>query len=704
MGTDSLYFYYTLIYILYLCTLDECRNRNYGIFHGPDVEAVDLLNLSCGEASSSAKDVEREWLVTNGIGGFAAGTVSELNTRRYHGLLIAALTPPLGRTLLVAKIDVTAHYLGRSYPLFCNEFNDGTLSPHANIYLESFYLDGLIPVWRYALADARLEKRIWMAAGHNITFVQFTLLRASATVDLQLRPLCTYRDYHSHTQGGWEIHARPIESGVEVDAFNGATPFRLTCDQGTFRSEPSWYWHFKHRMESERGLDDCEDLFCPGEFTYALAETQHTLVELSAEPASQNKSAAVGCGVNFEQEEVLNALPCGVPGWIRRLALASDQFIVERSRDAQHPGKTVIAGYPWFGDWGRDTMIALPGLTLPLRRFDVAESILRTFAEHISEGMLPNRFPDGNASPEYNTVDATLWYFHAVDQYTRYHGDVTLAADLFSVLADIIDWHLRGTRYDIKVDPEDGLLYAGVPGVQLTWMDAKIGDWVVTPRIGKAVEVNALWYNALMVMSTFSAKLGTQEQTDRFTHAAKQARSGFARFWNTQRGCLYDVIDGPQGDPGEDGRRYDASLRPNQLLAASLPESPLNASQQKAVVDICAHTLLTPYGLRSLAPSEPGYTPRYEGGPRERDAAYHQGTVWTWLLGPFVDAHYRVYRDAAKARSFLEPISLHLHQACVGQVNEIFDAEAPYRPRGCFAQAWSVAEILRAWLGLSDKA
>jgi predicted glycogen debranching enzyme len=667
-------------------------------------EDVIFANPGCGESGSSANDFEREWLVTNKIGGFAAGTLSELNTRRYHGLLMAALSPPLGRTLLVAKLDVTARYLGNAYPLFCNEFSDGTLSPQANIHLESFHLDGLIPVWRYALADALLEKRIWMDAARNMTFVQFTLLRASATVDLQLRPLCTYRDYHSHSQGGWEIKSQPIESGVEIAAFAGATPYRITCDQGAFTPEPMWYWHFKHRMESERGLDDSEDLFCPGRFTCTLAESQQTLIELSAEPASDNKPAAIESDIHSEYEVLLVTLPQDMPGWIRRLALASDQFIVERNRDAQHPGKTVIAGYPWFGDWGRDTMIALPGLTLPLRRFDVAESILRTFAHHISEGMLPNRFPDGNASPEYNTVDATLWYFHAIDQYTRHCNDFTLAADLYPVLTEIVDWHLRGTRYAIKADPQDGLLYAGVPGVQLTWMDAKVGDWVITPRIGKAVEVNALWYNALRVMAKFSARLGTQAQTDRFTHVAEQVRSGFSRFWNAQRRCLYDVIDGPQGDPGEDGRRYDASLRPNQLLAVSLPESPLNPQQQQAIVDVCAHTLLTPYGLRSLAPGEPDYTPRYEGGPRARDAAYHQGTVWTWLLGPFVDAHYRVYRDAAKARSFLEPISLHLQQACLGQVSEIFDAEAPHLPRGCFAQAWSVAEILRAWLDLSGKA
>lgn len=662
-----------------------------------------MLNPDYGASCPSATDSDQEWLFTNGIGGYAAGTLSEINTRRYHGLLVAALTPPLGRTLLVAKLDVTAHYLGASYPLFCNEFIDGTLSPLGNFYLESFYLDGLTPVWRYTLADALLEKRIEMAASQNTTFVHFTLLRASATINLEIRPLCTYRDYHSHSQGGWDVQSQIIPYGVEITAFDGATPYRITCERATFKPEPMWYWHFRHRKEHERGLDDSEDLFCPGVLSCSLTEAKHTQVVLSTEPMSGNNTTVRDTTGVCRQENVLAALPVSAPVWIRRLALASTQFIVARSRDQHHPGHSVIAGYPWFGDWGRDTMIALPGLTLPLCQFDIAQSILRTFAEHISEGMLPNRFPDAGVRPEYNTVDATLWYFHAVDQCTRYSGDFTLVEELYPVLSDIIDWHLRGTRYAIKVDPDDGLLYAGVPGVQLTWMDAKIGDWVVTPRIGKAVEVNALWYNALRVMSRISLKFGTQAQTARFSHAAEQARCGFARFWNAQRGCLYDVIDGPQGDLHDDNRHYDSRLRPNQLLAVSLPESPLDEGQQQAIVDVCAQTMLTPYGLRSLAPSESGYTPRYEGGPRERDAAYHQGTVWAWLLGPFVDAHFRVYRDRDKARSFLEPMSLHLHQACVGQVSEIFDAEAPYWPRGCFAQAWSVAEILRVWLALSNE-
>ncbi|MCR4378137.1 MAG: glycogen debranching protein, partial [Rhodospirillales bacterium] len=342
--------------------------------------------------------------------------------------------------------------------------------------------------------------------------------------------------------------------------------------------------------------------------------------------------------------------------------------------------------------------------TLALKRFDVAASILRTFAAYASEGMLPNRFPDHNEEPEYNTVDATLWYVHAVDQYAKRSGDTALVKELYATLSDIIAWHRKGTRYGIKVDAEDGLLFAGEDGAQLTWMDAKIGDWVVTPRIGKPVEVNALWYNALVIMEDFSKRLGKKKLAGEYREAAAQVRSSFQRFWNHEQGYLYDVIDGREGTPGPDGRNRDSRLRPNQVLAVALPNSPLQTMQQKAVVDVCARELLTSHGLRSLARDEDAYVPYYHGNPLQRDAAYHQGTVWAWLIGPFVDAHYRVYGDADMARSFLEPLALHLCEACLGNISEIFDAEPPFAPRGCFAQAWSVSEVLRAWLDLQKGA
>ncbi|MGB4924141.1 MAG: amylo-alpha-1,6-glucosidase [Candidatus Nitrotoga sp.] len=663
-----------------------------------------MFQLGRGACGNFERAIEREWLVTNGMGGYASGTVGDLNTRRYHGLLMAALSPPAGRTLLVAKVDAMVRYGGKIYHLSCNEFVDGTVTPHGYLHLESFFLDGTVPVWHYALADALIEKRVLMAPGQNTTYLYFRVLRASDTLEFELTPLCTHRDYHSHSHGAWDMHLRELTNGFEVHAFQGARPYRVICDGAKFVADPAWYWNFKHRMETARGLDDSEDLFCPGHFILALDDGQDATLMISAESASPENFAVVSARIHESSQALLTALPADAPRWIRQMALATDQFIVDRYRDGHPAGKTVIAGYPWFGDWGRDTMIALPGLTLALKRFDMAASILRTFAAHISEGMLPNRFPDHDETPEYNTVDATLWYFYAVDQYTRRSGEIALAKELYPVLADILAWHRKGTRYGIKVDVRDGLLAAGGDGMQLTWMDAKIGDWVVTPRIGKPVEVNALWYNALAIMADLSKQLGKKKSADEYREAAAQVRSSFQRFWNSEQNYLYDVIDGTEGMPGFDGRKVDPRLRPNQILAVALPNSPLGREQQKAVVDVCARELLTSHGLRSLARNQPGYVAYYRGNPLERDAAYHQGTVWAWLIGPFVDAHYRVYRDADKARSFLEPLGLHLGEGCIGNVSEIFDAEPPFTPRGCFAQAWSVAEVLRAWVDLHEAA
>jgi predicted glycogen debranching enzyme len=382
------------------------------------------------------------------------------------------------------------------------------------------------------------------------------------------------------------------------------------------------------------------------------------------------------------------------PAWIAQLARAADQFVVARPTREEPGGKSVIAGYPWFGDWGRDTMIALPGLTVATGRPDVARPILTTFARYVDRGMLPNRFPDAGEAPEYNTVDATLWYVEAIRAYLAATDDDALLKDLFPVLEEIVRWHRQGTRYGIVEDPADGLLRAGEPGVQLTWMDARVGDWVVTPRIGKPVEVNALWYNALRALGGFARRLGrAAEPWDRL--AARVAAS-FDRFWNDAAGYCLDVLDGPAG--------ADATLRPNQIFAVALPESPLPAARQRAVVDACARHLLASFGLRSLDPRHPDYRGHYGGGPRERDGAYHQGPVWGWLLGPFVIAHLRVYGDAAAAQAFLRPVAHHLADYGVGTVAELFDGDPPHTPRGCIAQGWSVAETLRAWLTIARAA
>ncbi len=664
---------------------------------------LNRLSLGRDNWDTFEQSITREWLVTNGIGGFACGTVGETNTRRYHGLLMAALTPPVERTQLVAALDVTTRYGAEQYQLFTHEFSDGAVDSHGYLQIESFHLDRGVPVWCYAIADVLLEKRVSMIHGENTTCVSFRVLRANAALDLELTPLCSYRDHHSHSHGGWNLDVRDIEDGFEVEAFAGAHRYRVICDGARFNRDEAWHWNFRHRAEHARGLDDSEDLYRPGRFTLQLAQGEQVTVVLSTESVTRKDAARLQQIIHAQQNARLDHLAADVPDWIRQLALAADQFIVERYRDGKPAGKTIIAGYPWFSDWGRDTMIALPGLTLVTRRFDVAASILRTFAAHISEGMLPNRFPDSAQAPEYNTVDATLWFFHAIDQYTKRSGDHALATELYTVLVDIIDWHRRGTRYGIRLDTDDSLLTAGVEGVQLTWMDAKVDDWVVTPRIGKAVETNALWYNALRVMAELALHLGKDKQHALYQQIAAQTESSFQRFWNEKRACLYDIIDGPEGEPADDGRNYDGRLRPNQLMAVSLPHSPLNAAQRKSIVDVCARELLTSFGLRSLARDEPGYAEHYEGDRLQRDGAYHQGTVWPWLIGPFVDAHYRVYQNAAIARSFLEPLVLHLNAACVGSISEIFDAESPFTARGCFAQAWSVAEVLRAWLDLNSR-
>jgi predicted glycogen debranching enzyme len=377
---------------------------------------------------------------------------------------------------------------------------------------------------------------------------------------------------------------------------------------------------------------------------------------------------------------------------VKQLVLAADQFIVNRPLRDNREARSVIAGYHWFGDWGRDTMVALPGLTLSTGRPEVARSLLRTFAKFVDQGMLPNRFPEAGEAPEYNTVDATLWYFEAVRQYHAATHDESLLRELFPVLTGILDWHIRGTRHGIQVDEKDGLLFGGEPGVQLTWMDAKVDDWVATPRIGKPVEVNALWYNALLTTADFAVFL--KKTPGEYRARAERVRKSFECFWNAAAGYCFDVIDGPEGN--------DASLRPNQLFAVSLPQSPLNEEQQRAVVDVCARHLLTSYGLRSLAPDDAHYKARYGGSRYDRDAAYHQGTVWGWLVGPFILAHLRVYRDPELARLFLEPFTHHLRQHGLGTASEIFDGDPPFTPRGCIAQAWTVGEVLRAWTAIMD--
>jgi len=662
---------------------------------------------------------QREWLVTNGVGGFASGTIAGSATRRYHGLLFAALQRPVGRTLLVGGVDEIVRVAGESFELATHYWLSGAVSPQGYANMQSFALEGAIPVWTYQTGPARIEKRFWMRHGENTTFVRYTLLQSPGPVALELKALINYRDFHSTTHAGfppneWRMAIDPTENGVRIASFNGATPFYMKCANAIAEPQHTWYRDFFFPLERARGLDDHEDQLLAAIFRAQLQPGQSLTLVFSTDPnAALDGEAALAEEKSRQAAVLTHAAPAFSPTaspQLRQLLLAADQFIVSRALPGEPNGKTIIAGYHWFGDWGRDTMIALPGLTLATGRPDIARQILLAFSKFVDRGMLPNNFPDAGGAPEYNTMDATLWYFEAVRQYFAATQDSKTLAQLFPVLAQIVAAHLQGTRYNIHVDPADGLLYGGGPGVQLTWMDAKIGDWVVTPRTGKPVEINALWVNALETMAAFAETLG--QAPEPYTQLSAQAKLSFAKFWNPGRNCCFDVLDSPvrssaaaqpyvPASSAAPALGHDDALRPNQIFAVSLPVSPLSPQQQKAVVDTCAAHLLTPYGLRSLAAGEPGYVPNYSGGPRERDAAYHQGTVWGWLLGPFALAHYRVYQDRAAARAFLEPLLQVIDRYGLGTLAELFDAEPPHRPCGCIAQAWTVAELLRAWQLLS---
>ncbi|PPT06542.1 Putative glycogen debranching enzyme archaeal type TIGR01561 [Geitlerinema sp. FC II] len=660
----------------------------------------------CGELDTVQ---QREWLVTNGIGGYASGTVAGLLTRHYHGILIAAIAPPAQRRLMVAKLDETAQYNGKSYSLYTNRWADGTIAPHGYRNIESFRLEGTTPVWTFACGEALLEKRIWMERGENTTYVCYTLHRASRSLDLSVKALVNYRSHHgSVVEEDWQIE--PCARGLKLIACDGAQPFYLLCDRGTMTERYNWYAGFDLALEQYRRTGDYEDHLHAATLKVALelGESLTVVVSTEANPSLDGK-AALTRRYRYERQllqawhDTPGLKTDGSPGWVQQLVLSADAFLVRRPLEDGSLGTTVLAGYPWFGDWGRWTLMSLPGLTLATGRPDAAKSILLTYSRFFQNGLLPNFFPDEGRysgdralsdspySPAYNTVDATLWYVEAVRLYLAATGDRDFLAQIFPLLAEAIACYCRGTDYGIQLDRTDGLIAEGTPESQLTWMDAKIGEWVVTPRAGKPIEVNALWYNALLSMGQFAAALG--KPTSEYEQLAQQAYWGFQRFWNPSTGYCYDVLDTPDGD--------DATLRPNQLLAVSLPVSPLTGDRQKALVEACSHLLLTSHGLRSLSPDDPNYRNRYGGDTAQRDLAYHQGTVWAWWMGAFAIAHLRANGDVNEAMAFLSPFAHHLQTAGVGYVSEIFDGDAPMTPRGCIAYAGSVAELLRAWLAIA---
>jgi predicted glycogen debranching enzyme len=630
--------------------------------------------------------LSREWLETNGLGGFACSTVVGLNTRRYHGLLVAALKPPGGRFVLLSKLEEVLEIRGKRFDLSANQY-PGTVHPRGFQFLQQFCLDPF-PVFVYRVGDVEIEKSVFMPQGENSTVVQYKLRSSNGVpCSLELRPLIAFRDYHCTTHENEVLDAR-IGQGpgtAWVEPYAGLPALHFAHNAGELSFQGYWYHNFEYAKERERGLDFTEDLFNPFVLRFALGSTNPAVVIASVNRCSTADVERLEATEASRRRSLEN---CSFSDeFAQSLAVAADQFIVSRGEK-----KTIVAGYPWFTDWGRDTMIALPGLTLLTGHTNNAKQILLQFAQHSSQGMLPNRFPESGEQPEYNTVDAALWYFEAVRMFLEYTGDYDfLRQHLYPVLTDIVAWYARGTRYGIKVDAT-GLVTAGEPGVQLTWMDAKVGDWVVTPRHGKPVEIQALWYNALRIMEEWAILFGDGAARKRFAVMAAIAQWSFNRlFWNEASGCLYDVVT---------GAGPDRSIRPNQILAVSLPHTMLSEARARGVVEVVHRELLTPFGLRTLSSSDPRYRGRYVGGSYERDSAYHQGTVWPWLMGPFITAYLKVngYADAAReqAAQWLDTLWEHLFDAGLGQISEIFDGDPPHEARGCMAQAWSVAELLRA--------
>ncbi len=657
-----------------------------------------------------ARLLGREWLVANGLGGYAAGTLAGVTTRRYHGLLIAALPAPLGRLVMVSALGERLRLPGGRVHWFSGEERD-----HGRLYVEGanrlreFRLEAGLPVWVYEIDGYTLEKRLLLPRFQNTVHVTYTLLEGDGVVRLNVRPLLNARPHEAPVD-----HPLPLSPTVvardrllEVRFSEEIPPLRLQLADraGAFTMDAVTATQLHYRLEQLRGYDASGDAWSPGYFRVDLARGQSATMVASTEAVETMLALSPAEARIAELERrrrlLLSADPVLADAATAELVLAADQFVITpagrvedeaRAYAAGDEARTVIAGYHWFTDWGRDTMISLEGLTITTGRLHEARDILRTFAFYFRDGLIPNLFPEGNKDGLYNTADATLWFFHALHRYLEASGDWPTVQLLLPKLDDSIDRHLAGTRFNIGVDHADGLLRQGADQYALTWMDAKMGDWIVTPRRGKAVEINALWYNALRLLSDWHERAGRSDRAAILQAAAGRTRDSFnRRFWFEAGGHLYDVVDGEHGD--------DAACRPNQILALALRYPVLDESKWPAVLATVERRLLTPVGLRSLDQAHPDYKSRYYGDLRSRDGAYHQGTVWGWLIGPFIDAWINAHPDRApEARRFLAGFVPHLDQACIGQIGEIFDAEDPYAPRGCVAQAWSVAEVLRCWV------
>jgi predicted glycogen debranching enzyme len=652
--------------------------------------------------------LSREWLVTNGLGGYASGTVSGSITRRFHGLLIAALPAPHGRVMMLNHLAESVQVQDKTLDLDAQERPSETGAASGRARLLEFRLEDGLPRWRYDLGGGMLlEKSLMMPHRQNTTRLTFSLVEGDAILRVDLEPWLHFRQH----EGSLELPlnedyaVKETENRYEISAEKTDWPVLRMSVHGNgsaFCIKSRRIRDVSFKIEASRGYDATGDMFSPGYLRCELSRGQSATITVSAEPWSVIEAMTLEQALQAERGRRRRLLGWAAPPLrgpdTADLVLAADQFLIEPpgrvesktwTRASGDESRTVIAGYHWFTDWGRDTMISLEGLTLVTGRHAEARDILGTFARYVRDGLIPNLFPEGSSSGLYHTADATLWFFHAIDRYVAHTGDRALLEHLLPTLVSIADHHRAGTRFGIGVDPLDGLITQGAPNLPLTWMDAKVGDLVVTPRRGKAVELNALYFNALRLLAGWVGSLGGSTQAKEYLDEAELARASFnSRFWYEEGGYLYDVVDGEAGD--------DRAMRPNQLLAISLTNPVLDPRHWEAVVSKAQAELVTPCGLRSLGPNEPNYQPYYFGDLRSRDLAYHQGTVWAWLIGPFVDAWLKVHPgEASSACRFLDGFALHLNEACIGSISEIFDANAPYTPRGCIAQAWSVAEVIR---------
>ncbi|HJQ71740.1 MAG TPA: amylo-alpha-1,6-glucosidase [Blastocatellia bacterium] len=675
---------------------------------------VRRLPWSEADASRSELLLTREWLVTNGLGGYASGTISGVLTRRFHGLLVAALPSPLGRMMMLNDLDEQIRYADGSVIQLSGVETEGGLQMEAAKYLTEFRLEMGLPVWRYEARGVTIEKRIFLLHMQNTVHVDYRVVEGDEPVSLELRPHIQFRPHEGRldTPSDEPYTLTVVEDRYEICLGHKYVPLRMLIygEGARFTFDRVATPDLIYRKEQARGYDHRGGLWSPGYFHLTLSKERDATLVASTESWETIKALEPGYALEAEmgrRDQLLATAPAEAQsGLAAELVLAADQFITTPSGRTEETARahavgdevrTIIAGYHWFTDWGRDTMISLEGLTLATGRHFEAGCILRTFAHYIRDGLIPNMFPEGEKEGLYHTADATLWFFHAIDRYVETTGDRITLRMVLPKLIEIVDYHIRGTRFGICVDPADALLRQGEQGYQLTWMDAKVDGWVVTPRRGKAVEINALWYNALRLLEGWAREEGDDQTARRAAEQAERARASFnKRFWYSDGGYLYDVIDGEQGD--------DAACRPNQLLAISLRHPVLDRSRWEQVLNVARERLLTPVGLRSLSRDHPDYKANYSGDLRSRDAAYHQGTVWGWLIGPFIDAYLKVYPDDRKgARRFVEDFAPHFDDAAVGSISEIFDAEAPFTPRGCIAQAWSVAEVLRCWNKTSDE-